>query len=88
MQRIGLVTEPVQKWETNAILMQQFILKLSTQLFTKKYSAYYLSKSCHPGYTDKILSQLTVWAPNGWQSEMWLILVSLTKMLFRCSNGG
>ena len=44
-------------------------------------------KSCHPSYTDKILSQLTVWAPNGCQSEMWLVPVSLTKRLFRCSNG-
>ena len=27
-------------------------------------------KTCHPSYTDKILLQLTVWAPNGCQSEM------------------
>ena len=44
-------------------------------------------QACHPSYTDKILSQLTVWAPNGCQSEMWLVPVSLTKRLFRCSNG-
>ena len=34
---------------------------------------------CHRSYTDKIFSRPTLWAPNGCQSEMWLVPVSLLR---------
>ena len=41
-----------------------------TRLGLTKKENMCLLESCHPSYTDKILSRLTVWAPNGRQSEM------------------
>ena len=36
----------------------------------KSFYIFITFKTCHPSYTDKILLRLTVWAPNGCQSEM------------------